>query len=329
MDLRKLTRAIGAKPHKPQEKKGVIQKLLSSPTRPVGGSATAILEEQRAHARRSPAPARQRKVESDPGLREVHARLRRFGASNAFAHDILRRVRASGARGTHAIDAAVGVIGKMFRVSESPKKPQAGGVPHLIAFTGPAGAGKTTVLARLGRRLSAAGRRVLYVTLDPLGVSALQTVGGLDADVDRTEVPLLAVRSAAELRRVLKKARDFDVALLDTPGLSPRSGRLFDRFARELRRIRRWDHTDDYLVLPASSGRSALDLVMRTFKEFGPSGVVLSKLDETREPGLALEQVARADLPIAFLCDGQDMRFHLTRPNPDRLTDLLLLGRLS
>src|SRR5262245_23620339 len=170
---------------------------------------------------RAPAGAPRR----EPGAADVEARLKRHGASQALLERVLSGIERSGAHGAFAIDAAARALGSGFRVRASPRRT---GRAHVVAFVGPTGAGKTTSLAKLGRKLSAAGRRVLYASLDPLGLAALESVKGLAADVDRTEVPLRAVQSSQDLRRVLSGARDADVVLLDTPGLSPRDPERID-----------------------------------------------------------------------------------------------------
>lgn len=261
----------------------------------------------------------------EPGAADVRRRLLASGASPALCERVLRRVVASGATGTHAIDAAARAIGGLYRIWPSPKR---GAEPYLCAFVGTPGSGKTTTLAKLGRRLQAAGRRVGYASFDPPGLAALQRVGSREADVDRAEVPLVAVRDAAELERFVRRARA-EVVLVDTPGFSPREQAELERFAQELALCRQSRRIDTYLVLPASAARAALDLAGRACAALQPSAAVVTKLDETSEPAVVLESLAQAELPVAFLCDGQDTRSHLLRPTGDAFADLLLRGRLA
>jgi len=146
-------------------------------------------------------------------VRDVRSRLVGNGASSAFAERVVRGVRKSGARGAYAIDAAARLLGAAFRIQPSPKR---GVHPLVIAFVGPTGAGKTSSLAKLGRRLADSGRRVAFASFDQ--TSALETVGGVHADVDRAEIPLIPVRNAADVRRLLRRAGEYEVVLLDTVG---------------------------------------------------------------------------------------------------------------
>jgi flagellar biosynthesis protein FlhF len=260
------------------------------------------------------------------GAADVRSRLLASGASEELCGRVLERVLESGATGTHAIDAAARAIDGLFRVQPSPRS---GDAPWICAFVGPPGGGKTTTLAKLGRRLRAAGRRVGCASFDPQGLASLQRVGSREADVDRTELPLAAVRSAADLQRFVSRAGPLQVVLVDTPGFSPRESAALEPFARELALCRRSERFDTWLVLAASASRGALELVSRAFDRLRPSAAVVTKLDETSEPAAVLESVARAGLPLAFLCDGQDTRGGLHRPTRDACADLLLRGRLA
>jgi flagellar biosynthesis protein FlhF len=228
----------------------------------------------------------------------------------------------------HAIDAAARVLGASFPILPSPKRPRGAARPHSIAFVGPTGSGKTTTLAKLGRRLRAAGLRVAFASLDGLSAIEAQRAARVESDIDRTEIPLVVLRGSADLRSAWR-GRAPDVVLLDTPGLSPRDEPELDGLARGLERLGSAAPLDVYLVLSATQSRASLALCMRAFARVAPAGCVLTKLDETDQPAAALEEVGRARLPVAFLCDGQDVRAHLARPSPDRFADLLLRGRLT
>lgn len=261
----------------------------------------------------------------EPGLADVRGRLTRSGSSPSLLKRVLRDVQKSGRRGAFAIDAAARSIAGLFPVSR-PRKEQ--GESYVIAFVGPTGAGKTTTMAKLGRRLSEAGRKVVFISLDPVGATALETVGGVEADVDRTEIPIVSVRDGRELTRTLREHMNADLVLIDTPGFSPREEQYIERLGKDLARARRMSDWDSYLVLPANASRSSLALSARSFAALKPTGCVLTKLDETDQPAGALEESVRSRLPIAFLTDGQDVRDHLVRPRAGHFADLLLRGKL-
>jgi flagellar biosynthesis protein FlhF len=268
-------------------------------------------------------------LELEPGTRDVARRMLAHGASPEFARAVLSDVQRHGARGAFAVDAAAATLAALVRLMPSPRRPRRGEPAPLFAFVGPTGVGKTTSLVKLGRKLREAGRKVLFASLDPASLGALERVGSLESDVDRGEIPLAPLREPDELRRLVRRAGALDAVLLDTPGLSPREEQRLDELARELARIAGGNELCTLLVLAAGAGRGSLRLTTRAFARFRPDGCVLSKLDETDEPATAVEAMLRAHLPLAFLCDGQDARGHLVRPLPETCPDLVLRGRLA
>ncbi len=281
-------------------------------------------------AKRPPAPPAGvlQPARTDPGAEDVRNRLIRAGASRSLTEAVVGRVLESGATGAWAIDAAAKIIGGLFRVHASPRRARSTREPHLLVFVGPTGAGKTTVLAKLGRKLTQAGRSVRYASLDPLGITALQAVGGVDADVDRSELPITAARNGADVKRLLRGSPGTDVVLLDTPGLSPRDATGLAALARELARIGRGDRSETYLVLPANASRASLELCIRGFSAISVDATVITKLDETEETAAPLELSLRSGSAIAFLAEGQDVRAGLFRPRPGHFADLLLSGHI-
>ena len=263
---------------------------------------------------------------TEPGVRDVRDRLLRHGASRDMTTAVVRAVLRREARGAWAIDAAADILGRALPILPSPKLKREATQPHVIAFVGPTGAGKTTTLAKLGRRLEGAGRRVLYASLDAVGAGELERLSRVDADVDRTEVPIVALRSASDLAALVDEESP-DIVLVDTPGLSPRDTDGLAELEHELRELPEIGTVDVFLALSATTSRAAVRLARSAFVRIGPTACVLTKLDETDEPAAILEEVGRDSLAIAFLCDGADVLGNLVRPTSDRLADLVLVGR--
>lgn len=213
----------------------------------------------------------------------------------------------------------------------------------IVALLGPAGAGKTTSAAKLAARytLRHGPNRVALVTTDSYRVGAhqqLRTYGQI------LGAPVHVAKDGDELRNILQTLRNKQLVLIDTAGMTQRDIRLSEQFGM-LRQsglpIR------SYAVLSASSQRSALEEVVRSFGKVKLEGAILTKMDETMVPGEALSVVVQNRLPVAYVSDGQRVPedLHPGRSNnlvnrcvqqmqqiPEKLTDERLMmefGRLA
>lgn len=274
--------------------------------RPAAGERVRLLRAPLVTARCSPDELAGLRLE--PGTRDVARRLFARGASLEFVRSILGEVLRNGGRGAHALDRAAEALARAVPASLSPRRPTAGARVPLIAVVGPTGVGKTTVLAELGRQMQAAGRRVAFAGLDAATLEALEKLGGTTARGRSPGQPSAAL----------------DAVLLDTPGLSPREPERLEALARALARRASPFELQTLLVLSCAAARSALALTLRAFTPFRAAGAVLTRLDETDEPAPAFEVLARARLPLAFVCEG---RAHLARATRETLPDFLLGGR--
>ncbi|MCK6445383.1 MAG: hypothetical protein L6Q99_03240 [Planctomycetes bacterium] len=270
-----------------------------------------------------PAAPRDELARQDPGRADVARRLARAGASEAFVKELVGELERRGARGIGALDVAAELVADRVRLAPSPK---VGQEPCVLAFVGPTGVGKTTTLAKLGSRLVRAGRRVALVTTDAQRAGGIEHLG---AHAKLLQAPFHVARAPEELARAVAACGTVDAVLVDTAGHSPRDRELVTGLAETLARAERRTPLVRYLVLSATASRAALELAAETFQPLTPEGLVITKLDETREPLGALELALARDLPLGFLCDGQDIARDLHRPKREHVADLCLRGRLA
>jgi len=176
-----------------------------------------------------------------------------------------------------------------------------------VMLVGLQGVGKTTVAAKLARRLQADGRRPLLVAADvyrPAAVLQLQQLGA------QLEVPVHAGDAGASPRDIcaaaLQRARDegFDAIVYDT------AGRLAvdDELMGELEDIARVvEPANTLLVCDALMGRDAVNVAGAFAKRLALDGLVLTKLDGDARGGAALAVKAVTGVPIKFLGTGETL----------------------
>src|SRR5262245_11969643 len=143
-------------------------------------------------ARRSPRAAAAAAPAQDstrvPLVREVAARLRATGTSEAFVQSVCAAIRDWPEPGVHVMDRAAAAIGARF---PSVKLGRLERGTRILAFVGLTGVGKTTTIAKLAARMLRSGRRVELATLDALRVGAVEQLRAWSKELN---VPLTVLR---------------------------------------------------------------------------------------------------------------------------------------
>ena len=183
--------------------------------------------------------------------------------------------------------------------------------PSVILIVGVNGSGKTTSIAKLGKRLSSQGKDVI------LGAADTYRAAGIDQLriwADRVKLPLITGQPGGDPGAVAYDtvqaaiARKSDVAIIDT------AGRLHTRFnlMEELKKVVRvvgkakpGAPHEVWLVMDATTGQNAIQQA-RAFKEaVGVTGIILAKLDSSARGGMAFAIQGELDLPIIYAGLGE------------------------
>ncbi|MBW8307076.1 MAG: flagellar biosynthesis protein FlhF, partial [Thiobacillus sp.] len=186
------------------------------------------------------------------------------------------------------------------------------------ALVGSTGAGKTTTLAKLAARgVDAHGAgEVALVAADVYRIGA---AAQLTVYADLLGVALHEVKDQAHLAEVLPQLAAKKLVLIDTAGFAPTDPRVRQGQALDALGVRR------LLVISASQQGAAIEQAMTHFGQ-GASACILTKLDETPQPGAALDSLLRHRLPLAYISGGQRVPEDLHVPNAAYLIDRALKG---
>ncbi len=183
--------------------------------------------------------------------------------------------------------------------------------PAVVLVVGVNGSGKTTTVAKLGKRFMDEGKSILFGAADTFRAAA---VDQLQVWGERLRVDVITGAPESDPGAVAFNAvqaglaRNVDVVLIDT------AGRLHTRsnLMEELKKVRRVigracagaPHAV-WLVLDATTGQNALQQA-RAFKEaVTVTGVILSKLDSSAHGGMAFAIQRELRLPILFAGLGE------------------------
>ena len=183
--------------------------------------------------------------------------------------------------------------------------------PTVILIVGVNGSGKTTTIAKLGKRLTDQGQRVIFGAADTYRAAA---VDQLQIWAERMDIPVIAGQPNGDPGAVAydtvqaAASRQFDVALIDT------AGRLHTRFnlMEELKKVYRvvgkalpGAPHGVWLVMDATTGQNALHQA-HAFKEaVNVTGIILAKLDSSARGGMAFAIQRELELPIIFAGLGE------------------------
>ncbi len=185
----------------------------------------------------------------------------------------------------------------------------------LIALVGPAGAGKTTTLAKLAARyvLKHGAQSIALASMDNYRIGAQEQLKTLGRILD---VPVVQIDPSQPLSKTLAPLARKRLILVDTAGL-PASDPMMRVQLEAL--ADRGIKSKNYLVLPATSQSQVLKATWHNYRRCGLAGCILTKLDEAGSLGDVLGLSISQHLPIAYLADGPRIPDDLHLPRSHQL----------
>ena len=196
--------------------------------------------------------------------------------------------------------------------------------PHVVLVVGVNGAGKTTSIGKLAKRLKADGHSLLLAAGDTFRAAAVEQ---LSAWGEREKVPVIAQGQGADAASVIfdavnaAKARGIDVVLADTAGRLQAKTALMEELAKIKRVMARLGDGAPHevlLVLDAGVGQNALSQVAEFDRAVGLTGLAVTKLDGTAKAGVLFAIAARHSLPVKFIGIGEGVLTTCSRSSQSR-----------
>ena len=227
---------------------------------------------------------------------EILTGLTEVGLSQEFAAQIVAQLPA-GMDITKARRLSIALISQRLNVTGDRWLDKGG----RIALIGPTGVGKTTALAKLAVRwvLRHGARSLALISADGVRIGAHDQMQALGQMLD---VPVYIADSFAEIPNVLEELGPQRLVLIDTPGMSQRDAQLPARMAQ----LAAAGHgIETALVLSASTQAGAIEETVKRYAPGNPTSVLLTKVDEAASLGGVLSVLARTEMPIAYVSEGQ------------------------
>jgi flagellar biosynthesis protein FlhF len=194
----------------------------------------------------------------------------------------------------------------------------AAGNPRIAAFIGCTGVGKTTTIAKLAAMQSRHHKkRVALITLDNYGIAAVEQ---LETYAQIIGIPLETAVNMAELKRGIKKHKDRELIIIDTPGINPHNKRLIQGLKGYFAKL---PDLQTHLVLSATTKEKDLIAIMDAFNELNIQRLLFTKIDESYTYGNMVNLLKRTHIPLSFLCYGRKVPDDIETGSTKKLVDLL------
>ncbi|ELC7285517.1 TPA: flagellar biosynthesis protein FlhF [Pseudomonas aeruginosa] len=230
-----------------------------------------------------------------PQQANLWRRLQRMGLPAELSKPLLERVAAVG----DTRQAWRMLLAHLSRAVRTPEQDplDAGGV---LALVGPAGAGKTTTLAKMAARyvLKYGAQSLALVSMDSYRIGAQEQIKTLGRILN---VPVTLVDPGQSLIQALAPLARKRMVLIDTAGLpasDPALRMQLEALASPSLNVK------NYLVMATTSQSQVLKSAYQTYRHCGLAGCILTKLDEAGSLGESMALAIAQRLPVAYLADG-------------------------
>ena len=185
--------------------------------------------------------------------------------------------------------------------------------PSVILMVGVNGVGKTTSIGKIGAKLTAQGKKVLFAAADTFRAAAADqlTIWAQRAGADIVRHAEGADPSAVIFDAITAaKARGCDVVICDTAGRLHNKQNLVNELEKMRRVINRElpeASVETLLVLDATTGQNAISQAEGFNSVTGLTGLVITKLDGTAKGGIAIHVSSSMQVPVKYIGVGEQV----------------------
>jgi fused signal recognition particle receptor len=185
--------------------------------------------------------------------------------------------------------------------------------PAVIMVVGVNGAGKTTSIGKLAKRLKSEGKSVLLCAADTFRAAAIEQ---LEVWAERTGTDIIRQQAGADPSAVLfdalqaGKARKTGYIIVDTAGRLHTKANLMaelEKMRRTASRVIPGAPHEVLLVIEATTGQNGLEQARKFTESAAVTGIVLTKLDGTAKGGVVIAISRELGVPIRYVGVGEQV----------------------
>ncbi len=266
------------------------------PPRPVPAPAPANLSANHSHNAFPSTP-------KPPLPTLLSSTLHSHGLPEHLCQPLLTALPGMKAAGFTESESLAMLLGKQLAVKTPTDLLSSAGI-HI--FIGPHGAGKTTLVAKLGIQARRQGRNVGLLSLDD------QKIGGFEPLAIAAEVMgdhAHLVTGAGGLHAAAAELGPRHLLLIDTPGINPFATATLVALQRKLAVLNLPAGTSwaTHLVLPANVNAEDMQALPVACHRFSLSSLIFTKLDCTTRYGSVVATAVGSGLPMGLATHAPDM----------------------
>ncbi len=177
----------------------------------------------------------------------------------------------------------------------------------VFMIVGATGVGKTTMTMKLAAHPQVFGQReVAIVSTDPYGPSE-----ALKAFSRMSGVTVIEKKREDELSSLMKKLKRYEIVIVDVAGNSPFAPNFVKKMEEYVKIVK-----PDEIFLTAAMNMDIKDLFATAsmFMLLKPSGLLLTKFDETMRVGKFFTLMDELELPVVAFGEGKRIFIDITLP---------------
>jgi fused signal recognition particle receptor len=185
--------------------------------------------------------------------------------------------------------------------------------PYVIMVVGVNGVGKTTTIGKLAYQFKKAGKSVVLGASDTFRAAA---VDQLTIWAQRVDVSIVSQGMGADPASVAfdtlasAKAKDFDVAIIDTAGRLHNKVNLMNELSKiknVMKKVIPDAPHEILLVLDASTGQNAFEQAKQFTLATEVNALAITKLDGTAKGGVVIGISDQFKIPVKYIGVGEKM----------------------
>lgn len=205
-----------------------------------------------------------------------------------------------------------GSVEEMIKVGDSQED-------KIHVLIGPTGVGKTTTIAKLASHFTLyKGKKVGLITIDTYRIGAVEQ---LKTYAEILGVPFEVVLSTNDLRNAVKKMEDCDIIFVDTAG---RNSKNIMQVSETRKFVDELEADKIHLVLSMTTKQKDIKKIIENYRMVSYNSLILTKIDETDTWGSVLGAIHYGNVPVSYICSGQNVPDDIEEASKDRLTKLIM-----